>query len=73
VPVHDDDYGAFRSPLADFTRAAAASPWAQVVTPVRRGQTGRGAACSASPATALRTAIVAAALHERTGPMTPSR
>jgi L-ascorbate metabolism protein UlaG (beta-lactamase superfamily) len=39
VPVHYDDYGVFRSPLADFTAAAAGTSWAQVVTPVRRGET----------------------------------
>jgi L-ascorbate metabolism protein UlaG (beta-lactamase superfamily) len=39
VPVHHDDYGVFKSPLTDFLAAAAGTPWAPVITPVRRGET----------------------------------
>jgi L-ascorbate metabolism protein UlaG (beta-lactamase superfamily) len=39
VPVHYDDYGVFRSPLADFTAAVARTSCAPVMTPVRRGET----------------------------------
>jgi L-ascorbate metabolism protein UlaG (beta-lactamase superfamily) len=39
VPVHYDDYPVFRSPLADFTAAAARTSWAPALTPVGRGET----------------------------------
>jgi L-ascorbate metabolism protein UlaG (beta-lactamase superfamily) len=39
VPVHYDDYGVFRSPLADFEQAARQAGLSDVVTPVRRGET----------------------------------
>ena len=39
VPVHYDDYRVFRSPLADFERAAAEAGFAQALMPVRRGET----------------------------------
>jgi L-ascorbate metabolism protein UlaG (beta-lactamase superfamily) len=39
VPVHHDDYGVFASPLSDFTEAARAAGFAEVVTPVARGET----------------------------------
>lgn len=39
VPVHHDDYGVFRSPLSDFTRALAGTPYADRVRYVERGAT----------------------------------
>jgi L-ascorbate metabolism protein UlaG (beta-lactamase superfamily) len=39
IPVHHDDYGVFRSTLADFQDAARRSGFADVVSPVRRGET----------------------------------
>ena len=39
VPIHYDDYSAFRSPLADFTAEAERRGWADRVTYVERGMT----------------------------------
>jgi L-ascorbate metabolism protein UlaG (beta-lactamase superfamily) len=39
IPVHHDDYGVFRSSLEEFQRAAADAGVAQLVKPVRRGET----------------------------------
>jgi L-ascorbate metabolism protein UlaG (beta-lactamase superfamily) len=39
IPVHHDDYGVFRSSLDEFQRAAADAGLAQLVKPVRRGDT----------------------------------
>lgn len=39
VPVHYDDYGVFRSPLDDFTRAASEAGFAPALRTVRRGET----------------------------------
>lgn len=39
VPVHHDDYGVFRSPLEDFTRAADEAGLGSVLRTVRRGET----------------------------------
>jgi L-ascorbate metabolism protein UlaG (beta-lactamase superfamily) len=39
VPVHHDDYGVFRSTLADFESAAARAGFAERVRPVARGET----------------------------------
>jgi len=39
VPVHHDDYGVFRSPLADFEAAAREAGFAAALLPVRRGET----------------------------------
>ncbi|WP_223164046.1 MBL fold metallo-hydrolase [Nocardioides mesophilus] len=39
VPVHYDDYGVFRSPLADFERLAGRSGLPTEVRSVRRGET----------------------------------
>jgi L-ascorbate metabolism protein UlaG (beta-lactamase superfamily) len=39
VPVHYDDYGVFKSPLADFTRAAAAAQLDTDVKVLGRGET----------------------------------
>jgi L-ascorbate metabolism protein UlaG (beta-lactamase superfamily) len=39
VPVHHDDYGVFRSPLADFETAAREAGFAAALLPVRRGET----------------------------------
>jgi L-ascorbate metabolism protein UlaG (beta-lactamase superfamily) len=38
VPVHHDDYGVFRSSLAQFVEAAAGAGLSGVVRPVRRGE-----------------------------------
>lgn len=39
IPVHHDDYGVFRSPLAAFESLAQQVGFGPVVTPVRRGET----------------------------------
>ncbi len=39
IPVHYDDYGVFRSPLADFERRAQQAGYGDRVRTVRRGQT----------------------------------
>ncbi|WP_110180763.1 MBL fold metallo-hydrolase [Nocardioides solisilvae] len=39
VPVHFDDYGVFRSPLADFERRAREAGFGDRLQPVRRGET----------------------------------
>jgi L-ascorbate metabolism protein UlaG (beta-lactamase superfamily) len=39
VPVHHDDYGVFVSPLSRFLEAARSAGFADVVTPVGRGET----------------------------------
>ena len=39
IPVHHDDYGVFRSSLAEFERSAAEAGMGQVIRPVRRGET----------------------------------
>ena len=39
IPVHYDDYGVFRSPLAAFEDAARQSGFAETVSTVRRGET----------------------------------
>jgi L-ascorbate metabolism protein UlaG (beta-lactamase superfamily) len=39
IPIHNDDYGVFKSPLADFLTEAAARGLAEKVRVVRPGET----------------------------------